>query len=641
MQTLRLYTHFLAFFSAFLLIGLSASAQLVVVDNVGADFLVNKVLVGDKGIGVRDITFTGYDRAKGYFEFGDKADLGLDRGVILSSGVSVECKGPNDKENHTSGLGGAGSQLLDAQLTSGVKTLDAATLKFDFKPQTKQVVFNYIFSSEEYVEWIDSGFNDIFGFFVSGPGIVGKMNVALIPGTNDETSIDNVNPIKNSNYFIHNNNRTSDAYKYLQHDGQTVVLEAVLNLTPCEWYTIELAIADVGDDLYDSWVFLEAGSFKHNTGLGPDTTYCYPGFTKELNAGHPGKRVRWSTGDTTQKITVDTFGTYWVEIFTACGSFKDEIIISPTIGPIDIGLDTAICGNEIDVDLEVVGRSFEEYLWSTGDTTPTLNVTKEGQYWLEVRTKDCPRRDTIDIKAIPYPVFDLGPDTFYCGDFTHLLDPGIAGDEYEWSDDSDGSMLTVDQPGLYWVKVSKDGCSSLDSLRIDKETAFNFDLGPPTIEQCGADEISLTTGIRDSVRYSTLWSTGDTSHYINVNSSGVYSVTVRSRRCNFEHSDEVEVVQFAGVGKFFVPNAFTPNGDELNNVFQPLQSFTAIKEYRLQIYDLWGNLVFETNNPREYWDGTVGGAEPIQDVYIWTISIKSSCLSDNEQHQSGTVVILR
>jgi gliding motility-associated-like protein len=619
---------------------LNSNAQLVVVDQVGPVFLVNNVLVGDKGIGVQNISYKGYDRAKGYFEKGNKADLGLDRGVILSSGISLGCKGPNDKENYTSGRGGAGSPTLDAFLAGGTKTIDASTLSFDFKPQTKQVVFNYIFSSEEYVEWIDSGFNDIFGFFVSGPGIIGKKNVALIPGTTDETSIDNVNPIKNANYFIHNNDRNSIAYKYLQHDGQTVVLQAILNVQPCEWYTIELAIADVGDDLYDSWVFLQAGSFKHNTGLGPDTTYCYPNFTRVLDAGHPNKRVRWSTGETTQTITVDTFGTYWVEIFTACGSFKDEIVIGPTVEPISIGSDTAICGNDIDLTLGVAGRSFEKYLWSTGDTSSTLRVQSEGQYSLEVRNKDCPRSDTIQITAMPYPAFNLGADTVYCGDFTHDLGAGIVADTYSWSDGSSDSSKTVDTPGWQTLTVIRNGCSFTDSILLDRENDFTFDMGPPKIEQCGADEIVLSTGIRDSIRYSTQWSTGDTSHTITINESGVYSVTVRSRSCLFEQSDEVEVIQFAGVGKFYVPNAFTPNGDELNNVLQPLQSFTAIKGYSLRIFDLWGNMVFETDNPQSFWDGKVDGERPIAEVYIWTISIRSSCLSDNEQHQSGTIMIL-
>lgn len=641
MQTLRPYWKLLYSISLIFLGVYSSSAQLVVVDQVGADFLVNKVLVGDKGIEVQNVNYQGYDRSKGYFEFGENADLGLDKGVILSSGVSVGCQGPNDKENYTSGEGGAGSKLLDAFLPSGTKTIDAATLSFEFKPQTEEVVFNYIFSSEEYVEWIDSGFNDIFGFFVSGPGILGKKNVALIPGTTDETSIDNVNPVKNANYFIHNNNRSSTAYKYLQHDGQTVTLQAVLHVQPCEWYTIELAIADVGDDLYDSWVFLEANSFKHNTGLGPDTTYCYPGFNRTLDAGHPDKKVRWSTGETTQTITVDTFGTYWVEIFTDCGSFKDEIVIGPTVTPFSIGVDTAICGNEIDVVLGVPGRKFDEYLWSTGDTTETINVTKEGEYTLEVKIRGCPRSDTMNIMANPYPAFSLGADTTYCGDFSRVLNPVVTADTYEWSDGSTSASKTVDKPGWQVLTVTHNGCKFTDSIYLEQEEDFTLDIGPATIEQCGADPHTFSTRLKDSTRYETRWSNGDTSHQITVDESGLYSVRVRSRKCKYEHTDEVEIIQFAGVGKFYVPNAFTPNNDELNNVFQPLQSFTAIKEYKLQIFDLWGHLVFESSDPKDSWDGKVNGAEPIQDVYIWTISIRSSCLSDNEQHQSGTIVILK
>jgi hypothetical protein len=330
-----------------------AKAQLTVADGISPNALVRNVLLGDGAIELKNISYNGLDRSIGLFENGNSTDLGLDKGIILSTGYAVGSKGPNDKNDFTLpiGQGGPGSALLN-NYTKGT-TLDAATLQFDFKPLSEEVVFTYVFSSEEYTEFVDGGFNDIFGFFVEGPGITGEQNVALVPGTQIPVSIDNISHVTNSKYYRFNNIPNTAMHNFLQHDGQTVVLEAHLKLIPCEWYTIKLAIADVGDNKYDSWVFIGAQSFRHKTDLGNDTFFCEENFNKTLDAGHEDKRVYWSTGDTSHKITVNKFGDYWVEIFTPCGSFKDYITLSPAITPISLGEDTSYCGAINDRTLEV------------------------------------------------------------------------------------------------------------------------------------------------------------------------------------------------------------------------------------------------------------------------------------------------
>ena len=303
----------------FLFIGIGKTyAQFIVGEGFSAQVLVGNVLVGD-GVQTRNIKYTGHNRAIALFENGDDADLGLDKGIIISSGIAAESKGPNNTLDNTKDLGYPGDQTLDK--IAGMQTGDAGVLQFDFKPQTEEIEFKYIFSSEEYIKYVDRGFNDVFGFFISGPGITGEQNVAKIPGSNVEVTIDNVNHKKNTQYFKMNDKPGSDSYKYLQHNAQTVVLKANLTLQACEWYTIKLAIADVGDKDLDSWVFIGSKSFKHKTGIGSDTAFCSDNFIQTLDAGHPNRQVLWSTGERTQKIQVSGYGKYWVEVTTQCGSF--------------------------------------------------------------------------------------------------------------------------------------------------------------------------------------------------------------------------------------------------------------------------------------------------------------------------------
>ncbi len=616
----------------------SVSAQLIVAEGFSPNVLVSNVLVAD-GILTRNVSYDGYDRSIALFENGNKADLGIDKGIILSSGVAVGAKGPNNDIGYTSGLGGPGNSILEG--IAGTKTLDAAVLTFDFKPQTADIEFKYIFASDEYQEWVDAGFNDIFGFFISGPGISGEQNVALLPGSNVVVSIDNVNHKRNTSYYVDNFDVTKNTYKYLQPDGLTVALTADLKLQSCEWYTIKLAIADVGDPIKDSWVFIESKSFKHQTAIGADTAYCSDQFVHTLDAGNPGRNVLWSTGEKTQKIQVTDYGTYSVEVFTACGSFKDEISIIPSISPISIGNDTFACGNEIDMKLEVENRVFETYIWSTGDTTPSINVNTPGTYWLTVGRDGCTDTDSILIGDKQVPYFDLGSDTFICGDVNMILKPGVPGDSFVWSTSSKQAYLPITKSGKYWLNIVKDGCSSSDTILIENRGEFTFDIGPRDMQLCEKRDIVLDTKLRDSTAYEIRWSTGDTTSFLIVAQGGYYSVKVKDRKCPFELMDEIDIEMLGVAQNYFVPNAFTPGDDNLNETVMPIFGFVDIRDYKFVIYNKWGQKVFETSIPGESWDGFIDGQRADAGVYIWYCSIKTACLPDPLQYQKGTLTILR
>jgi hypothetical protein len=154
-------------------------------------------------------------------------------------------------------------------LIPGISTNDKTVLEFDFKTDSDSVFFSYVFASEEYNEFTNSQYNDVFGFFLSGNGL-SSTNLALIPGTSTPVSINNVNGgnpfgTNASHPELFNNNDLSDGGGSFatEYDGFTDVFTAsATGLTPNATYHLKIAIADAGDTALDSAVFLKAGSFS-------------------------------------------------------------------------------------------------------------------------------------------------------------------------------------------------------------------------------------------------------------------------------------------------------------------------------------------------------------------------------------------
>ncbi|MGE0635061.1 MAG: choice-of-anchor L domain-containing protein [Bacteroidia bacterium] len=240
-------------------------AQLTVqeaANQTGVENLVNNVLL-NSCINISNIQYTGAFRAIGSFN-GTASNLGLNTGIIMTNGRANNAPGPNNIANRSTNNGLAG----DAQLTSiaGTNTFDATILEFDFIPYSDTIRFEYIYASEEYNEYVGL-FNDPMAFFISGPGFGTPYNMARIPGTTTPVSINTINngysptcpatgPCVNCAYYFDNCGGTT-----VQYDGFTTPMTAFAVVQPCQTYHIKIAIADALDRIYDSAVFLKAGSF--------------------------------------------------------------------------------------------------------------------------------------------------------------------------------------------------------------------------------------------------------------------------------------------------------------------------------------------------------------------------------------------
>ena len=253
-------------FHSILLVGLcmlfltsTSNAQINVTGGQTAQQLA-EILAGPN-ITVTNAVLIGGGVASGSFA-GTNSDIGFDSGVILSTGNITEASGPNNAANVGANLNNAGTAEMTA--LAGVNTFDAITLEFDFEVQSSTIQFNYVFASEEYPEFAppnNSGFNDVFAFYISGPGITGQENIALVPNSTSAVAINNINPVTNSQYYFDNAGGND-----VQFDGFTTILEASRgNLTPCQVYRLRLVIADAGDGVYSSAVFLQENSLIQGT----------------------------------------------------------------------------------------------------------------------------------------------------------------------------------------------------------------------------------------------------------------------------------------------------------------------------------------------------------------------------------------
>lgn len=235
--------------------------------NLSPQQLITDVFLGEC-LTAGSVQFNGNPVSIGSFSNG--WGIGIESGIILTTGLVTDAVGPNVNGGTSYFSGGGSSPLL------GANTNDQATFTFTFVPETEQVSFTYVFASEEYPEYVCSTFNDAFGFFVSGPGYAANTNIAIIPGSTLPVAINSVNPgvpgafgtagactsLAYSAFYVNNVGGVHNEY-----DGFTVPLTACINTIPCEEYTITITVADVGDSAFDSAVFLEAESFTAGTEL--------------------------------------------------------------------------------------------------------------------------------------------------------------------------------------------------------------------------------------------------------------------------------------------------------------------------------------------------------------------------------------
>lgn len=532
----------------FLLTGASFG-QITVTNIQTPTELVEDVLAGP-GVVVSNIEFnysiplaTTVQSMAGYFD-ATGTDFPMAKGVILATGNCMLAVGPNDTGSGTDNTGAAvDPNDVDLNAISTAVVNNECILEFDFIPSGDSVVFNYIFGSEEYPEFVGSIYNDVFGFFISGPGISGPYtsgaeNIALIPGSTTPVAINNVNngtaelgPCVNCEYYVSNAGGVD-----VQYDAFTTVLQAASSVICGETYHIKIALGDAGDMAWDSGVFLEASSFASSgvsvqiasaTGSDDITEGCDSAivcFTRPAEADSVDMDITYDIGGTATNGVDYPF----LDGFITMPAGEDTVCfyITPTMDALSEPTETVLIS--------------VSYLNACGDsvtTTGTFNIIDPEALAVTsaVYDIDCPT-DSTEISAI--------------------ITGGVGPYEYIWSTGSTEPTTWV--PALTPGTVSYDldvvdQCGETASITIDVTVdpapmptiTFNEDL----FILCPEEEVLVTSDVTDpySLPIEYLWSpTGETTADITASPGGEgwYYLTINDG-C-YEVTDSVEF-QIGGV----------------------------------------------------------------------------------------------
>lgn len=226
----------------------------IYIDNSYSNIDMVSDLFNSNCVEISNATFTGTAANAGFFDAGN-TDLGINFGIVLSTGNVLEIPfTPNYFASSAHGLPGDDDL---AELTMGL-SYDAVVLEFDFTALSSDTIFfEYVFASEEYPEYIWSSFNDVFAFFVTDEN-GNPVNRATVPGLdNIPVSINNVNEEFNAEFYIPYGLQGG---LYHSFDAMTIPLPAVFEIVEGESYHVKIGVSDIGDEIYDSGVFIGVGS---------------------------------------------------------------------------------------------------------------------------------------------------------------------------------------------------------------------------------------------------------------------------------------------------------------------------------------------------------------------------------------------
>jgi gliding motility-associated-like protein len=345
----------------------------------------------------------------------------------------------------------------------------------------------------------------------------------------------------------------------------------------------------------------------------------------------------WSTGETTPTINITEGGTYWVIESNPCGEATDTLIVVELASvPVELGDEVVLCVGET-VTFDVFNQSATSYLWQDGSTESSITITASTLVNVAVSNGICTTYDTVNvvIEEFQEPNPNIQGETLLCDGGPNVLSiVPQAFHSYLWSDGSTGNSIEISEGGIYWVEETNSCFSSRDSITIQTGESPEFEI-VGNLEICEDETIELSVELAQGE--SVVWSTQAQTPTITIFEAGIYIATVTSQ-CG-SVSDTVEVVESECECKYFIPNAFSPNGDNLNDVFRPTLS-TSITNITIEIYNRWGSLVYQNAGPTFSWDGVFDGEDMATDVYSYYIEMECS-VDGSILKEKGTVTVVR
>ena len=239
---------------------------------------------------------------------------------------------------------------------------------------------------------------------------------------------------------------------------------------------------------------------------------------------------------------------------------------------------------------------------------------------------------TTSLFSLPLPSVNLGNDTTYCDGDSILL--SIPNNYYSilWNTGATNSSIYVNTAGTYWVEVSDSICKNSDSIQVNNLSHHYININDTTF--CEGEKWYIKLPASNTYK----WYNGSSSPQIIIEDSGFYWVQITDICKTYTDSFAAQTEDCDC--KMFVPNVFTPNNDNLNDFFFPVIT-CEFDEYHIVIYNRWGQLLFESFDQNEKWDGKYKNREVAEGVYFYLITYKHLLSSDKERYRSGSITIIR
>lgn len=654
------------------------------------------------------------------------SNLGLDSGIVLTTGHAAAVAGtePGLTSYNNSTTGDAALQTLSGAST----THDACILQFDLVPKGDTIKFDYVFGSEEYINSVCGPYNDAFAFFISGPGIPGTQNMAQVPGTGIPVAVNSINngvpgmygSLANctsmgpgspfTSYYNDNTAGTTVGYR-----GLTSVLIAAHAVTPCDTYHLKLTIADAVNGLYDSGVFIKAGSLQSatfsvqatgpvmNNGIPAIYKGCLPGsliFSRSAPKPTPQVLTFQVTGTALNGVDYTTLpasitipanasdftlpvnglvtppsGIKTLKILLSapfsCNGITDivdsaelQLLEFPSIS-MTTG-DTVICEGTF-INIESSGAPGLTYNWSpgiglsnAGVINPVANPAISTLYTLKAFAagSGCDTlSETISIGVMPRPVsLDIGDNIDICEhtpvSITPLITPDDISFTYLWNMPQ-GYTATekelhitdplVAQSGTYYFTVNGGDCGTLtDSVLIN---IVEFPLLPiveTPFKVCLNEDVKALPVTGKNLKWYSEASGGQPLQgppIINTATEGArdFYVSQSYGVCESERVKFTVLVERCCDDFIFIPSAFTPNHDGVNDYFEMKVHHDSRIE-RVEIYNRWGQLIFQRDNGSA-WNGMYQGQ--VVDLGSYFYQVTFTCKDGTIIHKKGEVLVVK
>lgn len=351
--------------------------------------------------------------------------------------------------------------------------------------------------------------------------------------------------------------------------------------------------------------------------------------------------VLWNTGAVTPQITVSIPGTYTVTATNACGSASASATVTvegelPTVEPLT---DLVLCPGESTTLTAVVGGD-GNVTWNTGATSPTITVDTAGSYVVTVTNSCGTAEAAAQVTFGPAtPVISPLPDLALCAGRSVQIAPLVAGEgTYAWSTGATTTSIVVAAAGTVELSVTNACGADVEQFTIvdGGDLPVLLTLSGDTAS-CPGVPIDLWALFNGAAALR--WSTGDSTERITVSEPGLYRVEA-TNACGTV-AEEITVLASAcpiDPVEVYLPNAFTPDGDGVNDVFGVITEDT-LEAFELLIFNRWGERIWSANDQRSMWDGTYSGDRCPDGVYATLLRYRGE--GDTSVLRRGHVTLLR